>query len=171
MSLPAHFALPPDSTYLVTGSTSGIGLEIARSLLASSPSSRLLICSRTAEDVAMTVAMLSQEFPSTAIERVFGCVCDVATGEGREALVGCVEEAFPGGLTGLVNNVGLNVRKPMEEQTEFEYSQMISSNVSSAYFLSQSLSSSLFLASSSSAHSSVVVNIASMAGLRSSGTG
>jgi len=69
MSIPAQFALPPNSTYVVTGSTKGIGLEIARSLLSSSPTSSLLICSRSPQDVAMTVAMLSQEVAAVT-ERV-----------------------------------------------------------------------------------------------------
>jgi len=96
----------------------------------------------------------------------------VSTEEGRASLVDCVTEAFPAGLTGLINNVGTNTRKSILEQTAAEYMTMINTNVSSAYFLSQLLSPRLLqTAGQPGAASSVVVNVASMAGQRSSGTG
>jgi Tropinone reductase 1 len=115
--------------------------------------------------------MLSQECNAVDAERVFGCACDVSTAPGRASLVACINEAFPDGLTGLINNVGTNTRASILDQTEAEYITMINTNVSSAYFLCKDLAPNLFKAANASTHSAVVVNVSSMAGLRSSGTG
>ena len=56
---------------------------------------------------------------------------------------------------GLVNNVGTNVRKPIGEATPAEYDTMMSTNVSSCYFLCKDLrpflSRSKFASSASAA--------------------
>jgi Tropinone reductase 1 len=168
--------LPPHSTYVVTGATKGIGLEIARSLLTSSQTSRILICSRTEQEVAFTVAMLEVECCSSSNSpesqgRVLGTFCDVSTTEGRRKLLQATTEAFGGSLSCLINNVGTNTRAPLLYQTEEDYFTMFRTNVDSSYFLCKLLAPLLFAHSSTSSEGACIVNVSSMAGLQSSGTG
>ena len=65
-----------------------------------------------------------------------------------------------------MNNVGTNVRKPIGEATPTEYDTMMSTNVSSCYFLCKDLRP--FLSRSKFAS---VVNVSSAAGVNSTGTG
>lgn len=161
------------SNYVVTGGTKGIGLAITKSLLVNG-AKRVLICARTASDVESSVVALKHEFCSTddssGVE-ISGVACDVSSEEGRAALVGAVQNAFDNGeLHGLINNVGMNIRKSIAEQTPAEYRKVMSTNVDSVYFLCKDLEK--FLKRGAAAgRFSCVVNVASMAGCFSSGTG
>jgi Tropinone reductase 1 len=109
------------------------------------------------------VESLKQQYPSTKIIHV---ACDVSTKEGRTVLVEAAKEQFGGtGVHGLVNNVGINVRKSVLEQTEEEFHNMIQTNVESAYFLCKSFSPLFDPAGAT------IVNVSSAAGVQSSGTG
>jgi Tropinone reductase 1 len=114
------------------------------------------------------VESLKQQYPFTNIIHV---ACDVSTKQGRTVLVEAAKEHFGGGTTttgvvhGLVNNVGINIRKPVLEQTEEEFHNMIKTNVESAYFLCQ-MFSDLF-----DPAGATIVNVSSSAGVQSSGTG
>ena len=68
-------------------------------------------------------------------ERVHVLAADVATVEGREALVAKAIALWGGALDGLVNNVGTNIRKPVAESTDAEYETMVSTNQTSAYYM------------------------------------
>jgi len=159
-------------TYVVTGGTKGIGYATARSLLAHGAAG-VLICARGRDDCDAAVASLSAEFPSAPTPtpttpptptRVHAVVCDVSTTEGRDTLIAAVRETFGDRLDGLVNNVGTNVRKDVSEQTAPEYHAMMRTNVDSVYFLCKGLKELLSDGAS-------VVNVASAAGVQSSGTG
>lgn len=91
-------------------------------------------------------------------------ICDVATGEGRSALVQAARDGF-GKIQGLINNVGTNIRKPILEQTEEEYHTMMKTNVEPAYFLCR-MFSDVF-----DEEGATIVNVSSAAGVQSSGTG
>jgi len=157
--------------YLVTGGTKGIGFAIVRSLLINGTSSneeestRVVICARTDQDVKSTSVALNNEFPS----RVIGVTCDVSTEEGRLVVVKAVSEVFDGVLHGLVNNVGMNIRSPIGEQTSEDYRRIMSTNVDSVYFLCKMLESTLLRTAPGAG--ACVVNVSSMAGMYSSGTG
>jgi Tropinone reductase 1 len=120
-----------------------------------------MFCSRSPCD--SMVESLKQQYPSTKIIHV---ACDVSTKEGRTVLVEAAKEQFGGtGVHGLVNNVGINVRKSVLEQTEEEFYNMIQTNVESAYFLCK-MFSDLF-----DPAGATIVNVSSAAGVQSSGTG
>jgi Tropinone reductase 1 len=160
--------------FVVTGATKGIGYEIVRTLLNLDCDS-VFICARTPSDVDATVAALNEEFPPTdgGRMRVLGVACDVSAKEGRCHLVAEVQRAYGDRLDGLINNVGTNVRKSVSQQSEEEYERIMRTNVDSVYFLCKSLESMLrtAAATTSSVGGAVVVNVASQAGLQSSGTG
>lgn len=88
----------PGPVALVTGATSGIGLEIARTL--AEDGARVYLCARRAETVADTVAKLRAE----GLE-VDGSACDVTSAGDVDHLVGsCVARYGP--IEILVNNAG-----------------------------------------------------------------
>jgi len=146
---------------VVTGSTKGIGHAIAGELL--SLGACVLVHARSDEDVRLCVEKWRAEYGS---ERVHGCVADVSHGCGRQVLVACTANLWGGRLDGLVNNVGTNIRKPIGEATADDLEKMMSTNVHSCFFLCQAFRP--FLARSSLAS---VVNVSSMAGVGSTGTG
>lgn len=150
-------------TFLVTGGSKGIGSAIVHELLLHS-AGMVIFCSRSPLSEGVLDGMKA-DFPESSIYHV---CCDVATGEGRQALVdACVEMYKVTELDGLVNNVGINIRKDMTEQTESEYQTIMRTNVDSAYFLSKLCLSLLEKASGGAS----IVNVSSAAGIQSSGTG
>ena len=151
-------------SFVVTGGTKGIGLGVARSLLVHGASG-LIICARG--DCEKIASELQREFTSAQVR---GVQCDVSTAEGRSTLVGEVRKAFGSILDGLINNVGVNIRKDITDQTEEEYNCIMRTNVDSAYFLCKEFKDMLANAASRG-DGAAVVNIASAAGVGSTGTG
>jgi len=101
---------------------------------------------------------------------VVGVGCDVSTEDGRGKLIAAVTACCDGSLDGLVNNVGVNVRKDIVEQTAEEYNLMMRTNVDAAYFLCKGLKTNLAKAAEKRGNSAVV-NVTSAAGVGSTGTG
>lgn len=152
--------------FVVTGGTKGIGYATVRTLL--SHGAKVLLCARTASDVTSSIKELQQQQFS---EKVHGIACDISTKEGRDILVQKAADLFGNEINGLINNVGKNTRKPLQEQTCEEYQSIQKTNVDSIYFLCQSFQSLLKQGAISSQRNSTVVNVASAAGVQSSGTG
>jgi Tropinone reductase 1 len=149
--------------YVVTGGSRGIGFATARCLLEKG-AARVLLCARSAPDCQRAVTKLMDEF--SAGQTIIGTSCDISTIEGRATLVQEASIAFGlKGLHGLVNNVGVNMRKTVLEQTSEEYYTMMRTNIDSAYFLCRDLFS-LF-----DVEGGTIVNVSSAAGVQSSGTG
>lgn len=144
---------------VVTGGAKGIGLAVVHALLERG-ASMVIFCSRSpCEEL---VANLNQQYPRSETLHV---ACDVSTDQGRRDLVNFTQQHITA-LHGLVSNVGTNVRKPMSEQTEEEFYTIMRTNVDSAYFLAK-----LFLPLLEVASGASIVNVSSVAGVQSSGTG
>lgn len=144
--------------FVVTGGSNGIGLASVKGLLANGASGVLFCSRRCCEELLLS---LREEFQECNILHV---TCDVATDEGRQTLYEAAKNVFGGKIQGLVNNVGINIRKKILDQSQDEYTSMMKTNVDSAYFLCR-LFSDLFEAGST------IVNVSSAAGVQSSGTG
>lgn len=144
--------------YVVTGGAKGIGLATVQTLLAHQAAG-VMFCSRSS--CSDLVQELNASFPKATIAHV---VCDVSTKEGRETIVKAAAQQF-GEIHGLVNNVGINIRRSILEQTEEDYHIIMKTNVDSAYFLCR-LFKSLFAVTGGT-----IVNVSSAAGIQSSGTG
>lgn len=142
----------------MTGGAKGIGLATAKELLAHGAAG-ILFCSRgPCDDV---VQSLRENFPEQQILHVQS---DVSMKEGRESLVQAAKDSFSS-IHGLINNVGMNVRKNILEQTDEEYHAMVRTNIDSTYFLCR-MFSELF-----DPAGATIVNVSSAAGVQSSGTG
>lgn len=66
-----------------------------------------------------------------------GVAADVATAEGRAALLAAVGAAFGGQLDALFNNVGTNIRKPSVEYSDADFQSLVSTNLESAFAMSR----------------------------------
>jgi hypothetical protein len=123
-SLPQSFT-PADLTgrrTLVTGAGRGIGLAIARRLIAGG--ARVAIAD-VDEDGARTAA---EELGNGTI----ALRCDVRSTADVEAAVAAAVAEF-GGLDGLVNNAGIEIAKPITELSEDEFTNVFDINVTGLF--------------------------------------
>jgi len=143
---------------LITGGTKGIGLAIAQEFL--SLGAQVMIVARNSDEIAQQV----QTYKQQGLE-VHGIAADVATPEGRQSIIQYIHQVFSS-LDILVNNVGTNIRKKALDYTQQEYDSIFQTNLTSIFELCQ-LSYPLL----KSASNSSIVNVGSVAGLTSVGTG
>ncbi|CAF1829754.1 BnaC04g14050D [Brassica napus] len=117
-------------TALVTGGASGIGHAIVEEL--ASFGATIHVC-----DISET--LLNQRLSEWENKgfQVSGSICDVSSRPERETLMLTVSKMFDGKLTILVNNVGVVRLKPTTEYVADDFSFHISTNLESAYYLSQ----------------------------------
>lgn len=92
-----------NETAIITGSTSGIGKELAKVFL--SQGCKVAVCSRSAERVNSTMAELKEKFG----DNVIGFPCDVSDSASVQSLVKKVMEKF-GSIRILVANAGINLK-------------------------------------------------------------
>uniref|UniRef100_A0A0D3BTF5 3-oxoacyl-[acyl-carrier-protein] reductase n=1 Tax=Brassica oleracea var. oleracea TaxID=109376 RepID=A0A0D3BTF5_BRAOL len=117
-------------TALVTGGASGIGHAIVEEL--ASFGATIHVC-----DISET--LLNQRLSEWENKgfQVSGSICDVSSRPERETLMLTVSKMFDGKLTILVNNIGVVRLKPTTEYVADDFSFHISTNLESAYHLSQ----------------------------------
>ena len=109
---------------VVTGGNGGIGLGMARGLAAAG--AKVVVAGRNAEKSAAA----AKEIRGDAIE------VDVKSEESLKALITETVKRH-GRLDILVNNAGINIRKQPQEYTLTEYHEVMYSNLTSAFALSQ----------------------------------
>jgi len=115
---------------VVTGSTRGIGLAIARALVGEG--ARVVVSSRTPEAVDEAARGLSSGGPGEA----HGVVCDVRDPQACRALV---DEAAAkwGGLDILVNNAGLGRFATIQEMDPRDWEIQIRTNLDGVFYCSR----------------------------------
>ena len=145
---------------LVTGGTKGIGAAIAQELLGLGASVAIV-----ARDEAAVAAWVKAADETGREQTRFGMGADLATSEGREKAIETVARDM-GGLDILINNVGMNIRKPSLEYSDAEYAQVFATNLTSAWELCRAAYP--LLAQSENAS---IVQIGSVAGSVSVGSG
>ncbi|WP_431970854.1 SDR family NAD(P)-dependent oxidoreductase [Nocardia sp. bgisy134] len=117
-------------TVIVTGSSSGIGRDVARALVARGDN--VVINGRDPDKLAAVAAELG------APERVGKVVGDIGSAATGSALVRAAVERF-GRVDVLVNNAGIFGAKPFVDVTEAELDSYLNGNLKGTYFTTQAV--------------------------------
>ncbi len=119
-----------ETTTIVTGSSSGIGLDIARGFLRKG--GNVVINGRDAEKLSRIAGELGAE------ARVASVPGDIGNGETGEALVRAAVERF-GRVDVLVNNAGTFEPKPFVDVTQEELDGYLNGNLRGTYLTTQAV--------------------------------
>jgi NAD(P)-dependent dehydrogenase (short-subunit alcohol dehydrogenase family) len=117
-----------NKTALITGGTSGIGLETARQFIAEG--ARVAITGSSAASVAAARA----EFG----DKVLAIQADAGDAKGQKAVADSIKAAF-GRLDILFINAGIAEFNPLEQWTEAAFDRSVAINVKGPFFLIQAL--------------------------------
>jgi gluconate 5-dehydrogenase len=116
---------------LVTGSSAGIGLALARGLAGAG--ARVVVNGRTPKTVEAAV----QELRAAGAEAC-GAAFDVTAPAEVGAAVARIEAEF-GPIDILVNNAGIQRRGPLEDYPEETWRELMRANLDSVFFVSQAV--------------------------------
>jgi NAD(P)-dependent dehydrogenase (short-subunit alcohol dehydrogenase family) len=111
---------------LITGGGTGIGLEIARCMVAAGAT--VIITGRREAVLQESAAELGE-----GAHFLVNDICDLASLDGLVAQV----EAEHGPLDILVNNAGINMKKPALEVTDEDFSRIIHTNLNAVFSLTR----------------------------------
>lgn len=136
---------------LVTGGTKGIGLSVVNEFLDLGAS--VITVSRTENDLKKIRKLIDEPGKLETFE------ADISNPNERNDLIAFIKNQWPH-LDILVNNVGMNIRKPITEYSQAEYDKIISTNLHSVFDLTRMAFPLLKLSNQGN-----VINIASVAGL------
>jgi gluconate 5-dehydrogenase len=114
---------------LITGSSQGLGLALARGLGQAGAS--LVLNGRCEAKLAAAAELLRSEGL-----RVTTAAFDVTQGGAVEQAVAKVEAEF-GPISVLVNNAGIHRRAPLEEMSETQWREVIDTNLTSAFLVAR----------------------------------
>ena len=115
---------------LITGSSAGIGLALARAL--GQAGAQVVLNGRSADKVATAAAQLRAEGLSVG-EAVF----DVTDASAVRAAVDEIEAQ--GAIDILVNNAGMQIRGPLHEYDDADWRKIMSTNLDSVYFVGKTV--------------------------------
>ncbi len=116
------------NTVLITGASSGIGLDIARGFL--EKGSNVVLNARNSERLAAAAHALGEENRTALVPG------DIGNQETGKKMVDAAVAQF-GGVDVLVNNAGIFGLKPFLESTEEDLDQYIHINLKGTYFVTQ----------------------------------
>ncbi|MFI6599305.1 SDR family NAD(P)-dependent oxidoreductase [Nonomuraea sp. NPDC050536] len=119
-----------NSTVIVTGSSSGMGLDIARAFL--ERGANIVLNGRDPDRLAKAAALLGSS------ERLAAVAGDIGARATGEALVAAAVERF-GGVDVLVNNAGAFAPKPFVDVTEEELDGFLTANLKGTYLTTQAV--------------------------------
>ena len=151
--VPALFDLT-DRVAIVTGGSRGLGQEFAEGLAEAGAS--LMLCARREQWLTPTL----EELRGRGF-RVEGRVCDVTDPAQVESVVQATVGAF-GRLDILVNNAGISWGERPETMSLEKWKTVLDTNLTGAFLFAQAAGRVML-----EAKSGVIINIASVAGLRS----
>ncbi len=145
-------------TAIVTGGSRGIGVEMAEGL--AEAGANLMLCARREEWLVETVeAFRAKNF------HAHGKVCDVAKAEDVQAVVDETIKQF-GKIDVLINNAGISWGAMPEDMPLEKWRKVIDVNLTGCFLFAQIAGREMLKNNSGS-----IVNIASIAGLKSSANG
>lgn len=117
-------------TALVTGGSKGLGRAMALAL--AQAGANVVICSRNSDEAAEEAKAIAQATGRTTA----GFGCDVTNGKSVAELALNCRERF-GRVDILLNNAGVNVRKPTAELTEDDWNQVVNISVKGSFLCAQ----------------------------------
>lgn len=138
---------------LVTGGSKGIGLAVARALLAEG--ANVVICARDGKQLDRALGDLRN---SPGGGKAEGRTADVSSSEQVAALFQFADQQL-GGLDILVNNAGVGVFRATGELSVEEWNRVIGTNLSGAFYCSREALERFYKARGGS-----IINISSLAG-------
>ena len=115
-------------TFVVTGGSRGIGLEIAKLLIAQK--ARVAICGRKQEGLDAALAQLD------AGENLLAVQAHVAQPDDVEKIFNQTLKTF-GGIDGLINNVGMNIVSGVVDADPGLWNKIIDSNLNGTFLCSR----------------------------------
>jgi gluconate 5-dehydrogenase len=118
-------------TALITGSSTGIGLALARGLAGAGAT--IIINARNTDKLSQAAAQLRSE-GATVHEVPF----DVTSPEAVGAAIAQIEGSI-GAIDILVNNAGLTRRAPLDQLSHEDWHTIMRTNVDSAFYVSQTV--------------------------------
>ncbi len=116
---------------LVTGSSAGIGLALARGL--AQAGARVVLNARHADKLNAAVAQLRSEGLDAQ-----GQVFDVTDATAVRAAVEAIESEL-GAIDILVNNAGMQIRGPLHEYADADWHTLMKTNLDSVYYVGQAV--------------------------------
>lgn len=137
---------------IVTGSTRGIGLEIAKAL---GEEGYAVVLSGRNEEVLQKV---KSEFESVGI-KVAACKADISKAEDASKLVACALEVF-GRIDTLVNNAGVTCDNLLMRMDEDAWDKVLDTNLKGAFLMTKAVIKPMLKQKKGS-----IINIASVVGL------
>ncbi len=143
---------------MITGGTKGIGR--AAVMETSKLGAEVLFTARNEDEVVS----FEQELRDAGLAAT-GLVSDLANSENRREVIGWIAEHW-GALDVLVNNAGMNIRKPTLDFTPEEYRRVLEVNLIAPFELSRGLHPLLLKGAQP-----VIINVASVAGFLDVQTG
>jgi NAD(P)-dependent dehydrogenase (short-subunit alcohol dehydrogenase family) len=138
---------------LVTGGGKGLGFAMASAL------------ARAGADVALagrhedTLQAAAERLVGETGRRILPVAADVTQADQVDAMIAGVLNAW-GHIDVLVNNTGINLRKPTIEQTEAEFRQVLDINLIGAFLVARAVGRHMVQRKSGS-----IINVASMLGM------
>ncbi|MCY0876714.1 MAG: SDR family oxidoreductase [Firmicutes bacterium] len=141
-----------DKRILITGATRGIGAFLAHGL--AQAGARVGLCGRTERDLQEVAAAIYDATGQTVATAQMD-VRDVAS---IQRAVDVVRESL-GGLDGLVNNAGVNIRTKALDVTEQDWDTVVDTDLKGTFFVAQAVGQTLC----KQGHGAVV-NISSVGG-------
>ena len=115
---------------LITGSSMGIGLSIARAL--ASAGAHVILNARNAERLERARETLSAEGLSVSVH----CF-DVTNAEAVQTAVAAIESEGP--IDVLVNNAGIQIRAPLDQFDDTDWRRLMATNLDSVYYVSKAV--------------------------------
>jgi gluconate 5-dehydrogenase len=122
---------------LVTGSSQGLGLAMARGLAQAGAS--VVLNGRDEKKLAATADALRAELAASgSVARVTTAAFDVTNGEAVTRAVEKIEAEFAP-LDILINNAGIQRRAPLAEMTEAQWREVLDTNLTSAFLVARAV--------------------------------
>jgi gluconate 5-dehydrogenase len=125
-------------TALITGSSAGIGLALARGLL--SAGARVILNGRQNDKLKQAGGALRTEFSPNpkGEERVLYLAFDVTSSDAVDAAIDTLERQH-GPIDILINNAGMTHRAPLDQFPTEQWHQIMRTNLDSAFFVARAL--------------------------------